>query len=184
MNTNVDQLTLQIKHQQAEKLLAVAQQWPVGSRWTTADGDLATVVGFDCDLEEPWLLADYLLDGEPQLETPENFAGDPSALTRADDDIETADRARALSRGRGVPQHPTLWDTPATAGQILAVRAFLDATYAQIEADRAARKAAELRSERIAAIAGLCGSQTAAARLLGIDQSTVSRAINSLPVIP
>lgn len=182
---NVDEMTQQIRNEQAEKLLAQAQKWPVGSRWTTTDGqNTATVVGFDLDLVEPWFLDDDL-HGQGEYWTLSDFVASPDDLAPATDDTTISDRARSLSRGRGIPQHVTLWDTPASAGQILAAIAFKEAGDALVAADRAARAAADLRSTRIATVVSHCdGNQSAAARLLGMDQSRISRAISSLPVIP
>jgi hypothetical protein len=180
-----------------ERILEKSQEWPIGSRWSLTnepDSDYRlTVVAFDCELEEPLFLADDFKHGHEFTTLSEEVGDDPDsakeqadagALTRAANDSALAERACAAARGLGV-RHFTVWATPATLEQLLAAHEAYEANEAMITATKAARRAEQERNERIAAVVGQCGgNQSAAARLLGIDQSRISRAISSLPVVP
>jgi hypothetical protein len=185
MNSNVDQATQQIRRERTEKLLAKAQAWPVGSRWTEdGDDEPFTIIGFDYDLEEPLALADEATGGH-EFAILSDFVTSPDELTRAADDPDLAERACATARGCGVPQHLNLWDTPTTVDQILAASDYREANHAWLSSQRAERAAALARGYEIAAVVGQCGgNQSAAARLLGLEQSRVSRTIKDLPVVP
>lgn len=187
-----------------------ADRSPIGTRYVIGESTYTLVAyshsrnGFgkptatpvlvsDYDLDAPRTEWDILSDGSLTFECPESLLNDlDEILEVAPEDPERSDRARAAALKRyneaarsTADQWEVLsFDDLTTDQEFAAFVEFTEAELrlrkAQAELERAARE----RSEWIARIADLKGSQQAAARTLGVNQSTVSRALRERPERP
>lgn len=189
----------------------MASRSPIGTRYT-ADKDSYTLVGYSIDPYAPTqafpvFVADDDLDAIPNpnwydrlangalnLLYPEDILGigcEELHVAPADQEVASKARAAAVKQYQDRPYRDT--------GEIHRVMAFADLTsddevaafiaFAKAElelrkAQRALERASRDRSELVARIADLKGSQTAAAQTLGVNQSTVSRALRERPELP
>lgn len=184
---------------------------PIGTRYT--DGEHSyTLVAYSIDPYAPtqavpvlvgdndlaeypntnWF--DHLTDGALKLCDPADILGiGCEELQVAPADLEAANKARAaaVKQYQDRPHFDTqeftnvmAFDDLATDDEVAAFIAFakaeLELRKAQFEMERASRQ----RSNRVARIADLKGSQRAAAQMLGLNQSTVSRALRERPERP
>lgn len=189
----------------------MSRRSPIGTRYT-ADGHGYTLVGYSIDPYLPtqavpvfvadddlgnipnpnWY--DRLANGALALLYPEDILGIGSEeLHVAPADEETASKARAAAvkqyqdrpyRDTGEIHRVMAFDDLTTDDEVAAFIAFgkaeLELRKAQMTLERASRE----RSDRVARIADLKGSQKAAAQTLGVNQSTVSRALRERPELP
>ena len=170
--------------ERAELLFASAQQLRIGSRVT--DGTTGyTIVALILGKESvrPYYLADdwetnaqfaWLTQSEMDDEDAVSIPDDPEIAKRA--------RAHAATEREFVTHHganDVLWDNPTSADQVQCVLEFGEADRVWRIAESAQRKAARDRALSIAQVAWAAGTQTAAGRLLGLDQSRVSRAVEA-----
>jgi hypothetical protein len=175
---------------------------PIGSRYTTDDGPI-TLVAYQVDpharTARPLFIADEDLTKKPSThwydratvgsipvyEISDLVDADDSALRPIESDPEQAGLARAAFANR---TEPTFLDTTVFSRVNLhddlstdeETEAFLAYAKAELELRKAQRElddAARARSARIARMVDLKGSQSATARTLGLNQSTVSRAL-------
>lgn len=189
----------------------MADRAPIGTRYTDGE-DAYTLVAYSIDparpqYARPVLVADddlanpsthwydRLANGALPLLYPEDILGDGAdeALEVAPADPEKATTARdaAVKQYQARPYRDT--------GELHRVMAFDDLTtneevaafieFAKVElelrkAQRTLERASRERSERVARIYDLKGSQHAAAQTLGVNQSTVSRALRERPERP
>lgn len=182
---------------------------PIGTRYTNDDGPV-TLVAYEIDpyarTARPLFIADEDLAKEPSTHWYDRATAgsiplyDISDLVGIDDpalhptqpDPEQAALARAALTNR---TEPTFTDTTTftrvrlcgdlnTEEELAAFLAFskaeLELRETQWKLERISRK----RSETIARIYDLKGSQQAAAQTLGLNQSTVSRALRERPERP
>ncbi|SFY54030.1 hypothetical protein [Streptomyces sp. F-1] len=76
--------------------------------------------------------------------------------------------------------HGDLGSDEEVTAFLLYAKAELELRLPQRKLERASRE----RAERIALVADLTGSQRRAARVLGLNQSTISRALRECPQLP
>ncbi|MFB7222422.1 hypothetical protein [Streptomyces sp. NPDC056227] len=168
--------------ERAQLIYAAASQHRIGSRVTDGDTEytlVALVLG--SDYARPLYLSDNWetntqfswVDGKDEIE---DF--DP-----APDNAELAARARAHAATERdyISQHGQMdicLDNPGNAEQVRRVLEFGEADRAWRIAESAQRKAAAERAASIAILARAAGTQSAAGRLIGLDQSRISRAMD------
>ncbi|MFE6412598.1 LysR family transcriptional regulator [Streptomyces sp. NPDC057837] len=182
---------------------------PIGTRYTNEDGPV-TLVAYEVDphtrTARPLFIADEALTKKPSTHWYDRATvgsipvydisdvvgiGDP-ALNPTQPDPEQAILARAAFANR---TEPTFLDTSVFSRVHLhddlnseeEVEAFLAYAKAELELREAQwklDKAARERSAKIARMVDVKGSQQAAARALGLNQSTVSRALRERPERP
>jgi hypothetical protein len=175
---------------------------PIGARYTTGDGPI-TLVAYEVDpharTARPLFIADEDLAKKPSThwydravvgsipvyEISDLVDADDCALHPIEPDVEQARLARAAFINRTEPAfrdtivfsrvhlHGDLNGDEEVEAFLLYAKAELELRKAQRELDGAARD----RSARIARMVDLKGSQHAAAQTLGVNQSTVSRAL-------
>lgn len=170
--------------ERAELLFTSAQQHRIGSRvsdGTTGYTIVALILG--PETVRPYYLADdwetntqfaWLTQTEMDDEDAASIPDDPEIAKRA--------RAHAAAEREFVTRYgaeDVLWDNPTSADQVRRVLEFGEADRAWRIAESAQREAARERAIRIARVAWAAGTQTAAGRLLGLDQSRVSRAVET-----
>ncbi|MFE0470442.1 hypothetical protein ACFW2V_02350 [Streptomyces sp. NPDC058947] len=188
---------------------SIADRMPIGSRYT--DGEEAfTLVAYSVDphsrTAHPLFIADADIAAGPNthwydratsgsialLEVSDLLGIDDEALQPADPDQERTDAAIAALAGR---EEHTFRDTRDFSRVMLhgdlnsdeEVAAFLAYAKAELElrvAQRQLERTSRERSERIALVADLAGSQRRAAQVLGLNQSTISRALRERPERP
>jgi hypothetical protein len=187
----------------------LADRSPIGTRYS--DGHTTyTLIGYSIDpytpkAAYPVFVDDYdlanpntdllseLTDGKLNLLPLWDVVTDGETLEVAPADPETAGKARAAAvkqyqarpyRDTGELARVMAFDDLTTDEEIAA---FIDFAKAELElrkAQWALEKASRARSERIARIADIKGSQRTAAQTLGLNQSTVSRALRERPELP
>jgi hypothetical protein len=167
------------------QLLDSTRKHPIGSRVT--DGtDTYTVVAFyiysSGETAMPLLLSDPDVD-DGRLNITGLSELEPLTPAPANPDVTAKARELARSDRESVTRHGNediLWDNPDSTDQLETVLNFFEADRAWRIAERAQIKAAEERAIRIARVAwGSGNNQSAAGRLLGLDQSRVSRAMTT-----
>lgn len=148
----------------------------------------------DRDLTNPsthWY--DHLANGALPLLYPEDICGEDEELTVAPEDSETASTARAAAvkqyqarpyRDTGEFSRVMAFGDLATDEELAAFVEFAKAEVELREAQWKLEHVSRERSEMIARICDLKGSQQAAAQTLGVNQSTVSRALRERPERP
>ncbi|MFE6474537.1 hypothetical protein [Streptomyces rochei] len=148
----------------------------------------------DNDLTNPsthWY--DRLANGTLPLLYPEDICGEDETLTVAAEDSETSTKARtaAVKQYQARPYRDTgefsrvMAFGDLTTDEELA--AFIEFAKTEVELRQVQWKLEHVsreRSETIARICDLKGSQQAAAQTLGVNQSTVSRALRERPEMP
>lgn len=182
---------------------------PIGTRYINEDGPF-TLVAYEVNphsrAARPLFIDDEDLGKKPSTHWYDRMTegsipvyditdvvgiGDPT-LFPTEPDAEQAALARAAFANR---TEPTFLDTSEFSRVNLhddlnsneEVEAFLAYAKAELELRQAQRKldrAARERSARIARMADLKGSQQRAGRALGLNQSTVSRALRERPELP
>jgi hypothetical protein len=188
-----------------------ADRSPIGTRYT--DGTYTyTLVAYSIDPHSPnralplfvddddlngtdphWF--DRLTNGALNLMYTEDILGDgdDEVLEVAPADPEKAAQARAAAikqyqarpyRDTGELGRVTAFDDLTTDEELAAFIEFGKAELELRKAQWALERVSRERSERVARIADLKGSQRAAAQTLGINQSTVSRALRERPERP
>lgn len=184
----------------------IADRAPIGTRYTNGD-ETVTLVAYsvnphagtasplfiaDSDITKapPSHWYDRAIDGSiPLLEVPDVVGIGSEVLQPAAPDQEKTDLALAALAAR---EEPTFRDTRYFSYVMLhgdltseeEVAAFLAYAQAELElraAQYAVERMARERSERIALIADLTGSQRRAAGVLGLNQSSISRALRERP---
>lgn len=191
----------------AKNRFRIEDRAPIGTRYTDGE-DTYTLVAYSVDPQprsaRPLLIADTDLDAKPLthwydratkgsievLDISDVLAAGET-LQPAEPDTEKADAARAAFAGRTEPTFRDMsYFSHVTLHADLAddeVSAFLAYATAELElriAQRELERAAQARAERIALMVRLKGSQSEAARTLGLNQSTVSRAVRDVPERP
>ncbi|MFF8911544.1 hypothetical protein [Streptomyces olivaceoviridis] len=183
---------------------------PIGTRYADEDGTY-TLVAYLIDphaprYARPVLVADddltnppshpydRIANGDLPLLYPEDVCGLGSeTLEVAPDDPEMTAKARAAAvkqyqarpyRDTGEFNRVMAFDDLTTDEELAAFINFAAAELELRQAQQALEKASRTRAEHIARIADLKGSQQAAARTLGVNQSTVSRALRERPELP
>lgn len=165
--------------ERAQLIYAAVGQHRIGSRITDGDSEytlVALILGSDSarpvyladDYEAPrfdWITRDEIGD-----------------VDSAPDNAELAARARAHASAERdwISQHgqmDILLDNPGNAEQVRRVLEFGEADRAWRIAEEKQRKAAAERAISIATLARAAGTQSAAGRLIGLDQSRISRAM-------
>jgi hypothetical protein len=193
------------------KTRRIEDRSPIGTRYT--DGTYTyTLVAYsidphsprsahplfvdDDDLNNPdphWF--DRMTNGSLNLRYVPDILGDgrDEVLEVAPADPEIAARARAAAvkqyqdrpyRDTGELQRVMAFDDLTSDEELAAFVEFGKAELELRQAQRALERASHQRSERMARIVDLKGSQQAAARTLGANQSSVSRALRERPELP
>lgn len=165
----------------AELLYTAVQQHRIGSRITDGDASYTLVaLNLGSTGVRPLYLGDDDINQRPDFLTLDEI-GDVTPL--ADDAaISQTARVYAVKEREAVNSNghlDTLWDNPRSAEEIQQVLEYGEADRAWRIAERAQREAAQARAISIARIAWATGKQTATGRLLGLDQSRVSRAVET-----
>jgi hypothetical protein len=180
---------------------SIARRSPIGTRYTDGD-DTYTLVAYRYDdanprFALPILIADSELNdgdrtwfetlthGSITLEVPTSILGDDQILEVAEPNDEMADRARTAAVKRyNEPARDTgdfvsvlAFEDLETDEELAAFHQWVTTELALREAQAALSRAAERRGYAIGDLVHLRGSQDAAARLLGMNQSSVSRAM-------
>lgn len=177
------------RQEAAETAFAQAQTFRIGSRIDLGDGDYCTLVALRLDggmrMRVVALYSPDSRDHQFGVSTLAEMVDDTDDVTTAPDDAELSASARRdamadreLHTWYGA--HDVLWDNPTSVEQVERVIAFG-------VADRAWREAATLEAEalkaRSGAIEAVCWSmdsnQSATARMIGLDQSRISRAVKA-----
>lgn len=173
----------------AEELYPRLREFRIGSRIDLGEDFPHTLVAIRVDhrlspvgLSPLYVSDDYVSGRDHQFGVLDDEDLDDPALRPAPDDTEKANAARAWAireRERLTYHgfHYVLFDLPASPDQL---RRWLNFCVQDEEWRKAAqleRQAAKQRSEALAQIAWTDGTQSSAARILGYNQSTVSRAI-------
>jgi predicted DNA-binding protein (UPF0251 family) len=187
----------------------VEDRAPIGSRYTNEDGPV-TLVAYDVDpharIARPLFIADEDLAKEPSThwydratvgsiplyDISDLVDADDSTLRPIEADPKQAGLARAALANR---TEPTFRDTTDftrvrlcgdldTDEEVAAFLAFSKAELELRETQWKLERTARERSEAIARIYDMKGSQQAAAQTLGVNQSTVSRALRERPERP
>ncbi|MGW4825450.1 hypothetical protein ACWEP4_42905 [Streptomyces sp. NPDC004227] len=193
-----------------EKSNRMSQRSPIGTRYT--DGEYTyTLVAYSIDPYAPkrahpifvedgalngttphWF--DRLTNGDLHLMRAQDILGIGSEtleIAPADPETEAKARAASVKQYQARPYGDTMQFTEVMAFDDLAtdeeLAAFIEFGKTELELRKAQwslERASHDRSERIARIADLKGSQQAAAQTLGVNQSTVSRALRERPERP
>jgi hypothetical protein len=171
-----------IKEQEAASMFTLAQQHRIGSRVTDKD-DAYTLVAVI--LVDPFTIDPVYVPDHRSGNAEDNIYGseDLGDTTPAPDDAQLAAAARdcALAARDYLTYYGSedvLWDNPTSAEQILSVLRLREADEAWRIAEKAQQDAARERAIHISWVSASSGNnQSAAARLLGMDQSRVSRAV-------
>lgn len=184
---------------------------PIGTRYT--DGEYTyTLVAYSIDPHSPrsayplfvddddlngpaphWF--DRMTNGALNLLYAPDILGDgkDEVLKVAPADPEAAAKAQAAAvkqyqdrpyRDTGELQRVMAFDDLASDEELAAFVEFGKAELELRQAQQALERASRQRSERVARIADLKGSQKSAAQTLGVNQSTVSRALRERPELP
>ncbi|MET9445037.1 hypothetical protein [Streptomyces sp. NPDC006610] len=183
---------------------------PIGTRYASDEDGPVTLVAYEVDphsrTARPLFIADEDLAKKPSTHWWDRAAvgsiplydisdvvdsSDP-VLRPTDADPEQAALARAALAHRTEPTFPEvsvfsrvrLYDDLNTDEEVRAFVAYAKAELKLREAQDALARASRERSEKIALVADLKGSQQRAARTLGLNQSTVSRALRERPARP
>lgn len=194
-----------------ERTRHIEDRSPIGTRYRASyegDGHCYTLVAYELDPTQPrtaipYFIGDYqfntkrtwvdqLTDGTILIETAAEIVTDDQVLEVAPDDLEKATRARSAAMGRYQEPYRNTGDFGrvlafedlTTDQEVAAFHAFAEAERKLREAQWTLERVARERSERVARIADLKGSQSAAARTLGVNQSSVSRALRERPERP
>lgn len=168
------------------EILESTRRHPIGSRLTATHATY-TVVALRLSglTTTPILLADNATSGADWEWTGGLDRETRASLTPAAADPDQAAKARALARQKrdlitSYGSADVLWDNPTATAEIRAVLAYGEVDRAWRLAESAQQKAAEERALAIARVAwDAGGNQSAAGRLLGLDQSRVSRAMET-----
>ncbi|MEU6054297.1 hypothetical protein ABZ829_28230 [Streptomyces xanthochromogenes] len=176
----------------AEQLYPRLSEFRIGSRIDFEGTDFPhTLVGIRIDpslrsdrfdLFPLYVNDDHVEGRDNQFALLEGEDIDDPAIRPAPDDPEKASAARAWAiREReyltNYGFNDVLFDMPASADQLRRWLIFCKADREWREAAQLERQAAKQRSEAVAQIAWTDGTQSSAARILGYNQSTVSRAV-------
>lgn len=182
---------------------------PIGTRYTNEDGPV-TLVAYEVDpharIARPLFIADEDLAKEPSTHWYDRATVGSIPVYDISDVVDRNDPAlhptrpapeqAALARAAFAKRtEPTFLDTTVFSRVHLhddlnsdeEVNAFLAYAKAELklrEAQWLLDKAARERSEKISLMVDLKGSQHAAAQTLGVNQSTVSRAVRERPARP
>jgi len=172
--------------QKAERAHSRLREYRIGSRVTCGDQDdtVYTLVALRLNTMgniDPLYFSDAYVTGDDN-QFGELEEDDLEDIQPAPDDPGKASAARAWAiRNRETitryGDEDVLFDIPATADQL---RRFLDFCEADREwrvAEHAMRRAAGRRAYTVAQVAWTDGTQSSAARILGLNQSSVSRAV-------
>ncbi|MDX2694899.1 hypothetical protein [Streptomyces ipomoeae] len=168
----------------AERVHPRLGEYRIGSRVTAGTPDTFTLVALRLEGDGdvfPIYVSDGCVTGrDTQFGILER--DDLEDIAPAQDDPEKADAARAwASRDResitGYGHDAVLFDIPASIDQLWRFLLFCEADREWRIAERAQREAASRRASAVAQVAWTDGSQSSAARILGLNQSTVSRAV-------
>ncbi|MFM9629350.1 hypothetical protein ACKI10_17205 [Streptomyces galilaeus] len=184
---------------------------PIGTRYTDGSGKYpVTLVAYDVDpyarAALPLFISDDELAKEPSTHWYDRAVDGSISLEEISDLVGTGDPALhpsqpdpeqgALARAALVNRtEPTFLDTTVFSRVRLygdldtdeEVEAFISYAKAELELRKSQwtlEKASRERSQRMARIADLKGSQQATAQTLGVNQSTVSRALRERPERP
>jgi hypothetical protein len=188
---------------------SIADRAPIGSRYTDGEEEF-TLVAYSVDPHSrtafPLFIADEDVAAGPNahwydratkgsialLEVSDLVGIDDEAIQPAAPNQERTEAALAALANR---EEHTFRDTSDFSRVMLhgdlntedEVTAFLAYAKAELElrvAQRQLERASRERSERIALVADLAGSQRRAAQVLGLNQSTISRALRERPERP
>ncbi|MGW4493800.1 hypothetical protein [Streptomyces sp. NPDC004376] len=188
------------------KSYRISERSPIGTRYTSGKSTF-TLAAYSIDPSRPktarprfiddsdlddntpnWF--DNLTDGSIRLYHLEDILGFQDTLEVAPDAPELADRARtaAVKRYQDRPYVDTgeftqvmLFDDLTTDEELTAFMEFAKAELRLREMQYEMERASRDRSECVARLVDLKGSQQAAAKTLGWNQSTVSRAARERP---
>lgn len=180
---------------------------PIGTRYADGD-DLYTLVAYDMPPTNPrqalpMFVWDDDLDAEPtefdilsrgsiEVSYAQAILDDGEELVPAPADPETSARARAAAvaryqepyRDTGDAQRVLAFDDLATQEEVDAFHQWGRADLALRDAQYALERAAKERAYTLRTIVNLRGSQPKAAAALGMNQSSVSRALRLAPETP
>ncbi|MFE9735509.1 hypothetical protein ACFYO9_34200 [Streptomyces sp. NPDC005863] len=178
---------------------------PIGTRYTDGRGGVYTLVAYDIDpdrraIAEPVLLGDYqfeishtlydVLDhGSVRLEYANEIVEGEQTLDVAPADPEMSERARAAAMKRyQEPARDTgdLWSVLVfedldTDDKVTAFHKWAKAELELRKAEAELARAAQERAWTLERLIGLTGSQQKAGRTVGLNQSSISRALRTLP---
>lgn len=180
---------------------------PIGTRY--ADGDeLYTLVAYDMspfnprqalpmfvwddDLDAEATEFDTLSRGSIEVSYAREIIDGDEELVPAPASPETSDRARAAAvaryqesyRNTGDSQRVLAFEDLTTQEEVDAFHRWAKADLALCDAQYALERAAKKRAYTLRTIVNLRGSQTKGAAALGMNQSSVSRALRMVPDIP
>ncbi|WP_033355485.1 hypothetical protein [Kitasatospora aureofaciens] len=172
----------------AERLYSSAREYRIGSR-VTLDGSPSsrfTLVALELGRGRvfPLYVDDDCVSGK-NTQFGVLDRDEAEHVVPAPDDEEKARAAQAWAASAREDfthygQQRVLFDTPASAEQVWRFLQFCEADREWRIAERAQRQAASQRAEAIAQIVWGNSNQSSTARLLGLNQSTVSRAVASV----
>ncbi|MDX2658291.1 hypothetical protein PV402_39585 [Streptomyces scabiei] len=174
----------ELDRQKAERTYPQTQKHRIGSRVTDDSGTLFTLVGLSLegayDVSPIYVSDDYVTGRDTQFGILER--DEVEDVVPAPDDPEKANAARAWAAGdreslTGYGVSYVLFDNPASVDQLYRFLRFCRADREWRLAELAQRKAAAERAVTIAQIVWADGNQSSTARLLGLNQSRVSRAV-------
>lgn len=179
---------------------------PIGTRYRdSSTGSYYTLVAYSLDattphLAHPILIGDYqfdttrtwydgLADGSVTMESAREIVTDDEVLEVAPADPEKSTRARAAAMNRNEESARStsdLWSVLAfddlnTDEEIAAFHAWAEAELELRKAEMTLARAARDRAGKLQRIVNLKGSQAAAGRVVGLNQSSISRSLKTLP---
>lgn len=187
-----------------EHTLRLEDRSPIGTRYTDGRGTY-TLVAYEIDptqraIADPVLLGDYELKKPPtlydvldhgsvNLEYAREIVEGDQVLEVAPEDPEMSERARAAALKRyEEPARDTsdLWAVLAfedldTDDKVAAFHKWAEAELDLRKAEAELARASRDRAWTLKRLIGLTGSQQKAGRTVGLNQSSVSRALRSLP---
>lgn len=174
-------------HEKAEQIYQKARQYNIGSRITLEglpeDGHtlVALELQGESDLFPIYVSDDYVTGKDTQFGVLERDDLEDGILPSPDDPEKTrAARAWAASNREYLTRHGhsyVLFDDPASVEQVLCFLRFCAADREWRLAEGEQRRAAAERGHAIAQIVWTDSNQSSTARLLGLNQSSVSRAV-------